>query len=109
MRARSVAVLLKCIAAADRRVDVEEVTFASTVIAQLLPAGHPDLEQLLLAFRALPTSKEIVSEALRVVADAGSDYGRWVMDALHRMAQADGKLTPKEAERLSEFKLSLDV
>ena len=109
MRARSVAVLLKCIAAADRRVDVEEVTFASNVIAQLLPAGHPDLEQLLLAFRALPTSKEIVSEALRVVADAGSDYGRWVMDALHRMAQADGKLTPNEAERLSEFRLSLDI
>ena len=50
-----------------------------------------------------------MSEALRVVADAGSDYGRWVMDALHRMAHADGKLTPKEAERLSEFRLSLDI
>jgi hypothetical protein len=109
MRARSVAILMKSIAAADRRIDSDEVAYASGVLDQLLPASHPELENLRTAFRALPTSEDIVSEALKIIGEAGTDYGRWVVDVLHRMANADGKVTPKEAERLSEYRLSLGV
>lgn len=106
--AASVATLLRYLAGADRRVDTEEVAFAERTLGQLLPAQHPELTRLGSEFRKLPTDREAVRRALRTIVVAGPEYRRWVVVALEGLASADGKVTPKEVERLVEMRHALD-
>jgi hypothetical protein len=109
MRAKSVTVLLKYLASADRRVDGAEVAFAAETLAKMLPAGHPDLPMLTDSFRVLSIEPSTVRAALQIVGGAGPEYSRWVLDTLTAMANADGKVTPKEVERLSEVRAGLGL
>jgi uncharacterized tellurite resistance protein B-like protein len=106
---RSVATLLKYLAAADRRVDSPEVALAERVLSQLLPAGHPETARLGANFRSLPTDSDSVRMALNNVSAAGPEYRLWVANTLAEMANADGKVTPKEVERLSEVRQALGL
>lgn len=107
--ARSVATLLRYLASADRRIDTTEITMAERVLAQLLPSGHPELTSLVGTFRSLPTDSSSVASAAFAVASLGPDFCQWVSRSLSEMANADGKTTPKELERLTEIRQALGV
>lgn len=107
--ARSVATLLRYLASADRRIDTTEIAVAETVLGQLLPSGHPELASLVDAFRSLPTDASSVAAAQRTVTSVGPDFCQWVARSLSEMANADGKTTPKEQERLTEVRQALGV
>lgn len=107
--AMSVATLLRYLAGADRRIDSEEVAFAERALAQLIPPSHPELARLSSTFRSLPTDSSSIARATQVVVGAGPDYCRWVGEALAGIVQADGKVTPKEVERLSELQTALGL
>lgn len=107
--ASSVATLLRYLAGADRRIDAEEVTFAEGILGRMLPVDHPDLARLSSTFRSLPTDRESVGRALAVLGETESTYRHWVVDSLGRLMQVDGRVTPKEAERLSEVRQALGV
>lgn len=107
-RARSIAVLMRYLAAADRRIDDAEIALAAELLTRLLPTD-PDLRELTSQFRDLPSDSSSVSAALRDISNGGNDYRIWVRGALESMANADGKTTPKEAERLQEIRSSLSL
>ena len=107
--ATSAATLLRYLAAADRRVDSTEVAYAEKALGQLLPADHPALIHISTNFRALPTDPNAVEHAVQTITAAGPDYCRWVVDSLTAIASADGKVTPKENERLAEVRQALGV
>jgi hypothetical protein len=105
--ARSVATLLRYLASADRRIDTTEVAVAERVLSQLLPSDHPELASLVGTFRSLPTDPSSVADAEQTVASVGPDFCQWVARSLSELANADGKTTPKEMERLTEIRQAL--
>lgn len=107
--ATSVATLLRYLAGADRRIDSEEIAFAERTLAQLIPPSHPELARLSSTFRSLPTDSSSIARATQMVVGAGPDYCRWVGDALAGIVRADGKVTPKEVERLTELQAALGL
>jgi hypothetical protein len=107
--AKSVATLLRYLASADRRIDSKEIILAEKVLGELLPSGHPELASLVEAFRTLPTDSSSVAAAQYDVASLGPEFCQWVARSLSDLANADGKTTPKELERLTEIRQALGV
>jgi hypothetical protein len=107
--AGSVATLLRYLAGADRRVDAEEVAFAEGLLNKLLPSDHPELARLRSGFRNLPTDQESVARALALLGNTEPGYRHWVIDSLGELTQADGRVTPKEVQRLSEVRQALGI
>jgi len=105
--AGSVSTLLKYIASADRRLATEELRFAESVIRTTLPPGHAHADELVEAFRNLPTDAESISSAIAVLRSTSPQYRVWTMDVLRKLSLADGKTTPKETERLDELDRAL--
>ncbi len=107
--ANSVATLLRYMACADRRLDSHEVQLADEVLRLLLPHQHPALVRLSTGFRSLPVDQGSVAQALATLGATELQYRRWVVDSLSKLANADGKVTPKEVERLIEVRHALGV
>lgn len=101
--ARSVAILLRYLAAADRRIEEAELDFAAQQLRALAP-GAPDLDELTTQLRQLPSEPTAIYAAARALAACPTSYRDEVMRALDRIAQIDGKTTPKELERLNELR-----
>lgn len=107
--ASSVATLLRYLAGADRRIDAEEVAFAEGLLNRLLPSDHPELARLCSSFRSLPTDQESVAWALALLGNTEPGYRHWVIDSLGELTQADGRVTPKEVQRLREMRQALGI
>lgn len=107
--AGSVATLLRYLAGADRRIDADEVAFADGMLSRLLPSDHPELARLSSGFRNLPIDRESVDRALALLGNTEPGYRHWVVDSLRELTQADGRVTPKEVERLCEVRQALGV
>ncbi len=101
--ALSVATLLRYLAAADRRFDAAELDFAAQQLRRLAPHA-PNLPELIDQLRQLPTEPAAVYAAARAIFSCPAAYRDEVMSALDRIAQTDGKTTPKEVERLNEIR-----
>lgn len=100
--ARSVAVLLRHVASADRRISAEELEFARQVVTAL---GHPahDGAAFEAWFRALPGDAGGIDAAVADVRRLGPDRCREVCDWITRLSTTDGRATPKEIERIAEL------
>lgn len=107
LRAHSVAVLLRYIASADRRITPEEVAFAREIVVGLDPAQLIDETSFDAYFRALQGDASSVDAAVSSIRPLGGEYRRWVLDALVRLSRIDGRATPKETERIAEIERRL--
>lgn len=108
-RAVSVVTLLRYAAAADRRVALEEVEFASHIVRQLLPVEHPSARRVIDDFRSLPCDDAAVAAAVKRLRVEDKDFRAWAFGAAEALCKADGKATPKEAERLARIRGDLQV
>lgn len=96
---RSVAILLRYIASADRRISEDEVAFALAVLSGM-KAGRPIAATGFDSwFRALPADTDSIDAAIATVQALGEEGRRRVVEMVVQMAGADGRATPKETER----------
>lgn len=103
---QAVAVLLRYLAAADRRISDSEISFASRVLHQLCGNQAQHAERLIASFRNLPCDRSTVARAIEILR-ASNTQRDGVAEALAGLANADGKLSPKERERLDELTRAL--
>lgn len=108
-RAISVATLLRYAAAADRRVAPEEVEFAARIVRQLLPVEHPGARRVIDDFRSLPCDDASVAAAVERLKVEDDAFRAWAFGAVEALCKADGKTTPKEAERLARIRCGLQI
>lgn len=104
--ARSIAILLRYLAAADRRIDATEHEQAARELTALAPSD-PDLRKLISQFRELPADADSVHAAAREV--TASPQRTAMVSAMERMVGSDGKATPKELERMRELRRWLNA
>lgn len=102
VQAHNVAILLRYIASADRRITPEEVAFAHELVVGLNRAQPTDAATFDAYFRALQCDANSVDAAIAFVRSLDAEYSRWVMERLIQMSRVDGRATPKEAERIAE-------
>lgn len=101
-QAHSVAVLLRYVASADRRITPEEVAFARELVVGINPAQTTDAASFDAYFRALQGDASSVDASIASVRAHGAEHSRWVMEKLVQMSLVDGRATPKEAERIAD-------
>jgi hypothetical protein len=104
--ARSMGILLRYLAAADRRIDASEHELAAQRLSLLAPAD-PELSTVISHFRELPSDQDAVRAAAREV--LSSPQRAAMVSALERLSGIDGKATPKELERLRELRRLLNA
>jgi len=98
---RAVATLLRSLAAADRRISDDEVQFSSAAIGEFCPNDNALAIRLATDFRKLPSDEGSVLRAIDTIRAQPEPTIRRVRELLEALVHADGKVTPKEAERLS--------
>lgn len=105
--ATAVAVLLRSIAAADRRFDDHEVALLGEALREVAPNDGELQARLLGSVRQMKSGDDDVAGAVRVVRTAGSRAATRVAELARGVAEADGKVTAKERERLDELERAL--
>lgn len=105
--AKSVALLLKYIASADRKLTDAEAAFARKVIDFVLPSQPEAAGRVFDAYSATNVDSGRMASAARVISNMPPDYRSWVLRAMQEMSTADGKATPKELERIAEISREL--
>ncbi|MCY1059987.1 hypothetical protein [Nannocystis sp. SCPEA4] len=103
VRAHNVAILLRYVSSADRRITPEEIAFARDVFVSLNPSHTADTAEFEMYFRALPGDASSVDAASAFVRSLGAEHSSWVMEKLVQLSWVDGRATPKEAERIAEI------
>lgn len=101
--ARSVAILLRHVASADRRISGDEVAFALAVLSRMPHGGSIRVVDFDAWFRSLPADTNSVDMAVATICTLGEDKCRWVVEVLGQLTGADGRATPKELERQREL------
>jgi hypothetical protein len=94
------ATLLRFVAAADRKIDDAEV---AAVVGFLSTLGATDLGEsgdLSQQFRSLRSDEETAEKAANVLLQRASHIVPYIVEAANTLAQVDGRVTPKERERL---------
>jgi hypothetical protein len=100
-RAHNIAILLRYVASADRRITPDEIAFAREVVASVDPSrSSGDFEGY---FRAIQCDPSSVDGAIADVRSRGPEYSKWIMEQLVRLSLVDGRSTPKEAERIADL------
>jgi hypothetical protein len=97
---RAMATLLRFVAAADRKIDDAEV---AAVVGFLSTLGATDLGEsgdLSQQFRSLRSDEETAEKAANVLLQRASHIVPYIVEAANTLAQVDGRVTPKERERL---------
>ncbi len=95
----SVAVLFRYVAAADRKITPSEVQVAQSLLSDVWDSEG----DFAAAFRALPSDLSTYYLALDAVQKEPIEIREWVLDCLHKIAMADGRVTPKEEDRIQEI------
>lgn len=108
-RAFAFAVMLKYIASADRRLlEEERLAVMNALVAHA--DGDADLLNAVNArIESIKPDAEMVGAALTVVRRLEPAARKAMLDAAWGIAGADGKVTPKELERLKELGAGLAV
>lgn len=101
---RDAAVLLRYIAVADRRISDDEVAEVSRFLASLVPGDPTAVSSVMGDFRKMESSDLNAAETARRLRDAHPDALRWILGCAARIAAADGRVTPKESERMEVLK-----
>jgi len=97
---RSAATLLKFIAAADRRISDEEISRAAALLARL-SSDPVEVVELIAHFKSLPASDADARSALLILSQGAPSLLPQLLEGATSIASADGRITPKEQERLS--------
>ncbi len=94
-----VAVLFRFIAAADRRISDDEVQSASRLLRQFTN-NQQEVERTMAEFKALASNDMEARQALEALVRHSKDVAMSAVESARAIAAADGKITPKEQERL---------
>lgn len=97
---RAAATLLRYIAAADRRIDDVEVQTAVAFLEALHATDLGERGDLAQQFRALRSDDLSADEAADLLIRDANQLLPHLLSTAHRLAEADGRVTPKERERL---------
>src|SRR5690606_28061815 len=107
--AEALAVVLRYLAVADRKIDDSEVAYAVSALEQYC-ASEVDLgKRLATGFRSLSSDQNTVDDAIDVLRAAPLEFQVWVLDLSRGLVNADGRVTPKERERLAALEAVLGV
>lgn len=107
--AQALAVVLRYLAVADRKIDDSEVAYAVSALEQYC-ASDADLgKRLATGFRSLSSDQNTVDDAIEVLRGAPLEFQAWVLELSRGLVNADGRVTPKERERLAELETALGV
>lgn len=99
---QAAATVLRFVASADRRISDEEVSSVFTILSQM--SSDPALVSDVVArFRTLPSGDAEVRDALAHLERRVPGAAARIVAAGAELASADGKVTPKERERLSQL------
>ncbi len=104
---RAVATLLRFVAVADRRLAEEEVAGAVAFLSELGVTDLGESGNLEEQFRALRSDDETAAQAASLVSGRAAYLVPYVIRAANEMAVADGKVTPKEQERLDWLRATM--
>lgn len=100
---REAATVLRFIAAADRKISDEEVEQTSSLLTRLF--GDPSaVAGVMTTFKQISSSDADVRRAVHLLAGQSDALVRDLLSGAEAIALADGRVTPKEEERLSQLK-----
>jgi hypothetical protein len=105
--ARAVAVILRSVAVADRRFDNDEFTFIERAIVEASCGDASVYSALVGELRTLSSSDADLAKALETMRCSTPASRRRLLDLAEQLAFVDGKMTPKEKERLAELRAVL--
>jgi uncharacterized tellurite resistance protein B-like protein len=105
--ATAVAVLLRSVAAADRRFDEREMALIGEALREVASNDGELQARLLGSVRQMKSGDDEVAAAAKVVRGAGPGAASRVVALARAVAEADGKVTAKERERLEELERTL--
>lgn len=98
---RDLVVVLKYIAAADRRLSSEELDFVAKVISSLV-AEPRETETIMAGFQTMRSDAAETQRALSSLTRSAPTVASKIPVLLEALAGADGRVTPKERERLGQ-------
>lgn len=105
--AHAVATLLRYIAAADRRIDDRELAIIGSALREVTGDDQALQSRLLGSIRKIRSGDKEAERAIAVVRCAGAGAAARVIALAQDVANADGKVTPKETERLDQLRAAL--
>lgn len=104
---RAVATVLRSLAAADRKLDPRELAHIAAAIAEAAASDETVRFQVLDELPKLRSSPDDVREAVAILAASAPHVRQRVLELAEALVTADGKTTPKEAEKLAELRQHL--
>jgi hypothetical protein len=105
--ASAAATLFRSLAGADRRLTDDELRAARDAVATLLAPEHPMVLRFLDSFRSVPSDDASLARAFGALRRSPVVTRERVLSLCRALTVADGKATPKELERLTEFERAL--
>lgn len=98
------ATVLRYIAAADRKISNEEVSHLAEELASLAVADGEAVRGVVDRFRGMKSSESAARAAMTALATHDKAVADRIFSSAETMAEADGKTTPKEKQRLGQLR-----